>query len=260
MRKYLFALCLLVPLTPAAAFTTVTTANKYMVENTTGTSPSGTACYDFQTRPTCAAFINGLVISTGTLGPGSTNYIQNTANPTITTQIFNVSSGTVTNSFNASTGTFTTGLVGRTSGVMPPTLDVGFYVSSGTNRVANQQLATGTSLNIGSLTLAPGEWMILWGFGIRPGGATSITAVTGGISTVSATLPSSVLMTPDAAGQVSLAYQLTEVPGSGQDIDYTGFTTIANISSTTPYYLVVNASFSVNTLAVYGSMTAVRIN
>lgn len=87
------------PLIPAtsAAYTTVSTANAYMVENTTGTDPSGNACYEFQTRPTCAATIANLttIISSGSIGPGSTNYIQNTATPTTATQIFNVSSGAI---------------------------------------------------------------------------------------------------------------------------------------------------------------------
>ncbi len=109
MRK-LFLLFCLGPLIPAAAcaYTVVTQSNAYMVENTTGTSPSGQACYDFQTRPTCAAFINGLVISTGTLGPGSTNYIQNSANPTISTQIFKVSSGAVTTELTVPNGVLAT--------------------------------------------------------------------------------------------------------------------------------------------------------
>ncbi len=43
--------------------------NSYMVENTTGTDPSGNACYYFQTTPTCYASITGF--SGG--GGGSTN-------------------------------------------------------------------------------------------------------------------------------------------------------------------------------------------
>lgn len=81
---------------PAAALTSITTGNAYMVENTTGTSPSGSACYEFQTRPTCGGFINGLVISSGALAPGNTNYIQNRDTLQAGATYF-VSSGTVTN-------------------------------------------------------------------------------------------------------------------------------------------------------------------
>ncbi len=97
MDKRIALFLLLGPLLPlpAAAFTAVgtTTPNAYMVENTSGTNN----CYYFQTKPTCAASISNLTvaISSSAIPPGSTNYIQNTANPTIATQVFNVSSGTV---------------------------------------------------------------------------------------------------------------------------------------------------------------------
>ncbi len=101
MKKLLAAFFLMGPLfpKPAAAYTVVTTANQYMVENTTGTDPSGNACYDFQTRPTCSARITNLTISTAAIPAGSTQYIQNTNTPTTSTQIFNVSSGTANNLF-----------------------------------------------------------------------------------------------------------------------------------------------------------------
>lgn len=97
---------------PAAAITAVsgTSSNAYMVENTSGTSPSGTVCYDFQTRPTCNSFIAGL--SSGSIPSGSTNYIQNTATPTTATQIFNVSSGAVTGNFTTSSETVNNTLTG----------------------------------------------------------------------------------------------------------------------------------------------------
>jgi hypothetical protein len=59
----------------AYGFTTTSTQNAFMVENTSGTSPSGAVCYDFQTRPGCSATIVGL--SSSSLAGGSTQYIQN---------------------------------------------------------------------------------------------------------------------------------------------------------------------------------------
>jgi hypothetical protein len=77
-----------------------TTPNAYMVENTTGTDPSGNACYDFQTKPTCSARITNLAISTASIAGGSTQYIQNTGTPTTATQVFKVDSGTIVTQFN----------------------------------------------------------------------------------------------------------------------------------------------------------------
>ncbi len=84
---------------PAGAFTPVggTAPNAYMVENTTGTSPAGAACYEFQTNPTCSATITNLTttISSAAIPGGSTQYIQNTGTPTTATQVFSVSSATI---------------------------------------------------------------------------------------------------------------------------------------------------------------------
>lgn len=111
MKKLLFvAVSLFLCGSRAGAYTTVTTPNAYMVENTTGTDPSGNLCYDFQTKPSCLATINNLVttISTSAIPGGSTSYIQNSAAPTTTTQVFSVSSGTVL-ILNTSTATILNG-------------------------------------------------------------------------------------------------------------------------------------------------------
>jgi len=104
MKKLFLALAVLCgPLRPAAAVTPVQSANNYMVENTSGTdTTSGAFCYDFQTRPTCSARITNLQtnISSGSISPGSTNYIQNTATPSTATQLFSVLSGTITGTGN----------------------------------------------------------------------------------------------------------------------------------------------------------------
>jgi hypothetical protein len=140
MKKWIIALVLgpLFPL-PAAALSAVTTSNAYMVENTSGTTPSGQVCYDFQTRPGCSAFIAG--ISSGSISSGSTNYIQNSATPTTATQVFSVSSGTIT-AATVSTITINTAIVQSgtpgTSGqllssngnISPPTW-TSFAISSG---------------------------------------------------------------------------------------------------------------------------------
>lgn len=101
---------------------TFTTPNAYMVENTSGTDPSGTVCYDFQTKPTCSAYIVGL--STQSLSPGSTLYVQ--VNPAgIQPGAFDISSGTVAGPF-ISTGTTILGGVSRFSVQTPnPTVQAG---------------------------------------------------------------------------------------------------------------------------------------
>lgn len=97
MRKILFGLLMLPGIT--WGLTPTATPNKYMVENTSGTASSnGSFCYDFQTKPTCAARITNLTanISSSSIAGGSTNYIQNTLSPSTTTQVFSVMTASVT--------------------------------------------------------------------------------------------------------------------------------------------------------------------
>lgn len=124
---------------PAIAYNTTGTASAYMVENTTGTDPSGNACYDFQTSPSCSARIANLVatISSGSIPSGATFYIQNTANPTTTTQVFKVSSGTIqaatVSTINVNTALLMNGSAG-TAGQVPTSNGAGIaptYQTSG---------------------------------------------------------------------------------------------------------------------------------
>lgn len=124
-------LLLLGPLFPAssAAFGPAagTTANAYMVENTSGTSPTGAVCYDFITRPGCSATIANL--TPGSLPSNSTAYIQNTPTPTTATQQFSVSTGTFT------TGLFIKGFFGNSLATAPGPFHSTFtYVALGSTQ------------------------------------------------------------------------------------------------------------------------------
>jgi hypothetical protein len=106
--KRLYLILALVPLWSrvASAFVVMGSApSSYMVENTSGTDPSGNFCYDFQTSPSCSARITNLTatISSTSLPSGSTQYIQNTLTPTTATQQFSVLNATFTNHVDIST-------------------------------------------------------------------------------------------------------------------------------------------------------------
>ena len=114
MRKLAFFLSLGVLFPhPSQAITGTSAANAYMVENTSGTDPSGNFCYDFQTSPTCSARITNLTatISSSSIPSGSTNYIQNTLTPTTATQQFSVQSGSFTARADISTANVTSALL-----------------------------------------------------------------------------------------------------------------------------------------------------
>lgn len=145
MKKlFWISLLLLWPLKPAQALTVTSTANTYMVQNTSGTDTSGNFCYDFQTRPTCSARITNLTatISSASIPSGATFYIQNTATPNTSTQVFNVSTGAVTQTLSVSTFSMTGAFYDVTGSSGVPNRVLGTNAGFGPTWQANNPVGT----------------------------------------------------------------------------------------------------------------------
>lgn len=185
MKKLLLFL-LLGPMLPAssAAYSTVTTANAYMVENTSGTDSSGNTCYDFQTRPSCRSFITGLVVSSSTFANlfnstntwTGTNTFNNNVNVNgvflvngqgvaslASTQTwtggntFTSPSGVTVSSLNF-VSTSLGGIKGTTTNDNAPSGMYGEYISSVAAGTAGA--SSGQFGNIAQINLTPGDWEV----------------------------------------------------------------------------------------------------
>jgi hypothetical protein len=135
---------------------------------------------------------------------------------------------------------------------------VGEYLSSGVSRSLSVSISpTGTQVNVASISLPPGDFLLFGQLGYTFSGNT--TVLQGGISTTTASLSGSdTIASQDASGQIRSILQYTA--GSFvNDSTIPPMISRVNISSTTTYYLVSTVNFSSGTASTYGSLTARRM-
>jgi hypothetical protein len=174
--------------------------------------------------------------------------------------------GTVTTAALTSTGAFTpsqtNGIVGTTTNNSANAGAVGEYICAqvtnggspagcATNSSTPVSLTTGVATNVASISLTAGDWDV-WGEVITvPGATTTIAAVSGWISTASATLP-------NGSGSVVpwfyLAGSLTTGQGTAMPITMTRI----SLASTTTVFLGAFTSFGTSTMSAYGFIGARR--
>ena len=126
-------------------------------------------------------------------------------------------------------------------------------------RASQTAATTGTTLNVtaSALALTPGIWILGGAVGFENAASTSVTKLIGAISLTSATLPTGseavptggeVLVKLSTSAQVSNDFTILTLP------NYT-----ITVTSNTNYFLVAQATFTVSTLAVFGSINATKI-
>jgi hypothetical protein len=110
-------------------------------------------------------------------------------------------------------------------------------------------LTSNTVANVTSMSLPAGDWNIFGVLGFLPAASTSITQVTGGSSSTSATL--------DAMGTSFNMTSAAVVPGAvGQELPLPTARVVLTVPTT--IYLVARAVFSVSTMGAYGKLCARR--
>jgi hypothetical protein len=114
--------------------------------------------------------------------------------------------------------------------------------------------ATGafTGKTITSISLTAGDWDIFGSVGINMAATTNFTASAGGINTVTDTLNSAY------EEETRFSYGATGLVPNNV-ISFTFPTTRVSIASTTTYYLIGYASFTVSTATAFGRITARRM-
>ncbi len=156
--------------------------------------------------------------------------------------------------------TVTGGIVGTATNNNATAGNVGEYIIQSRVRASSTSASTGVDINVTStaLTLTAGDWDVTGLLGVTPGGTTSITQVLLGISLTSATMPSSATLAVPTGGEVRYAFSEAASVPVGDSTYNTGPTRVS-ISGTTTFYLVAQATFSISTLSVYGSIYARRV-
>lgn len=127
---------------------------------------------------------------------------------------------------------------------------VGELLSGTVATGASVSLTTATAANITSVSLTAGDWDVTSVVDYNPGATTSITQLSQGVSSTTATLGAQ-----DTFSQTSVA---ANVPGANVIALPTPVTRIS-LAATTTIYLVAKATFTVSTLTAFGTIRARRV-
>lgn len=139
------------------------------------------------------------------------------------------------------------GLVGTATNNSAAAGNVGEYVSSLVATGSAVSLTTATGANVTSISLTAGDWDVEGSINYNQTAATA-TAIIGGTSSTSATVPTD----GSEAYNGGIGTLLSETTGSG--ITRKRF----SLSGTTTVYLVAKATFSAGTVTAFGSLNARR--
>jgi hypothetical protein len=130
---------------------------------------------------------------------------------------------------------------------------VGEFISANLTSGSAVNLTTATDANITSISLTAGDWEVSGTVHYSPAATTSITKYAAGLNTVSATMPS--LNTADQATEWS---EPASVVASGFDSLKIGPARFS-LAGTTTIFMVANSTFTVSTVAAFGSIHARRV-
>lgn len=136
-----------------------------------------------------------------------------------------------------------------------------FPTSSSRSRLRSAEAAmtTATPMNVtaSALSLTPGVYIIGGSVGFESATNTSITRLSAGISLTSSTLPTGVESVP-VSGEILVQFSsAADVSNAISSLNIPTF--MLTVTTTTTYYLVAQATFTVAGLFVFGSINATRI-
>jgi hypothetical protein len=130
---------------------------------------------------------------------------------------------------------------------------VGEYISASLAQASATSLTDSTPVNLTSISLTAGDWDVDGALYYNPANTTQTTLFSGGVSTTSATLPSS-----NGIGGKALDQIARTSTGSGPSA-YAVPTTRLSLAVTTTVYLVAQANFTVSTATAFGQIRARRV-
>ena len=129
---------------------------------------------------------------------------------------------------------------------------VGELISSSLAQASALSLTDNTPVDVTSISLTAGDWDVTGTLFWIPVATTEVTAMSGGVSTTSATIPSS----DNIGGKALWQVPWTSNGGpSGLAVPPIRL----SLASTTTVYLVIQANFSVSTCKGFGNIRARRV-
>lgn len=200
--------------------------------------------------PTSSVFGQIVVINGGTAN-GNTYVSNGTTWQLLTSATLNSSSNITVGTLTAASLIVTTGIKGIANNTAAASGFVGEIITSTVASGGALGMTTGTAMNVTSITLTPGHWLVYGVVGFTPGAGCATTYLQGGNSTTSATLGplGSGFSDPFALATVTVDAVET-LPPTSFNVGTSGNMTV---------YLVAKAGFSIGTLSAYGMIEARRM-
>lgn len=143
-------------------------------------------------------------------------------------------------------------LVGITNAGTASAGNVGEVISS-TALSNSTNLSSGTAVDITSISLTAGVWLIMGSFTLVPTASPIVTQASGWINTTSATAPTSTLLGVGIASPIAFSLTLLNTIVSTIPTSY------LNTNGSNIYYLSVQSTFTVGTVTAGGKILAYRL-
>jgi hypothetical protein len=199
-----------------------------------------------------------LVVGSTTVSSGTTlNLLYNNAgvlgNETIASILTAGAGIAITGTTNATIAITQGQLPGIASNTVASAGNIGELISSNIVVGSAVGLSNGTPANVTSIALTAGHWQLYGSICFAGGTSTSITSVFGAINGTTATLPTA------PGGGAYMVDRSTLTLSSGQDYCRIIGQMDVYTSGTPTEYLVVQANFTVSTLAAFGYIAARRV-
>lgn len=135
--------------------------------------------------------------------------------------------------------------------------NVGEFVTATVATGSAVSLTTTVAANVTSISLTAGDWDVAWTVDFKPGATTSVTLMQTSISLVSAT--HNTQAGGSGIGTEALTIFDTAANVLGGDFSEPGGPVRCSFSSTQTVFLVSSATFSISTMAAYGTIRARRV-
>lgn len=152
----------------------------------------------------------------------------------------------------------TVGITGTTTNNSAQAGSVGEYITATVVAGSAVALTTATGANITSISLTAGDWDVSAVADFTPGATTSITVLSAGLGTTTATLLGQAGGGGVGTDPLVTITQPATVPAAGP-LHLALPPTRVLIASTTTIFFVANCTFTVSTLSAYGTIRARRI-
>ena len=135
--------------------------------------------------------------------------------------------------------------------------DLGTLVTSSVPVGSAVSLTTNTAANVTSITLTAGDWDISGVIDFNPAATTSVTNITTSVSLTSATVSGQTGGSGLGTDPTMIWNQAASVPAAVMAMEVPAVR--LSITQTTTVYLVAKATFTVSTMAAYGTIRANRV-